>query len=518
MVAKGGAPRSAPDQQRRGQCTRPPRTISSLHGARLDAGGRQGGRDHVGHLPGGHQRVAAGRLDDRHRRAARPSAVGSRMTGSPPTDPGDREPDAGLPPSGCGASPSASGTSSPTTHVDLDVRARRGPCAAGRERRRQDDAHAHPLRPHAPRRGRDRGRRPAGDDPLAARRDRGGHRHGHPALLAGRAHDRRRERRRSGGRSGLRLDLGAAPEPSSARPSPRSGIAVDPDARVADLSVGRAAAGRDRQGARPRLPRPHPRRADRGARARRRWRPCSRRCAGWSPKGSRSCSSATSSARCARSPTASACSRRGRSWARAPGDTDERELARMMVGRPTFGVARGDGRRTVPASRRVLRVDGLSARRTPGPAGASRRSTSSVRRGRDRRASRACPATARPSWWRCCPACAGRRRGASRSASVELAGAGPADDDGGGRRAHPRGPPREPRAGPVGRAQPRARAHRRLPVRAGPRRAPHRARTRATLIERFAIRARPRRPGRGPCRAATSRRCCWRGCCRGSRG
>ncbi len=56
--------------------------------------------------------------------------------------------------------------------------------------------------------------------------------------------------------------------------------------------------------------------------------------------------------------------RRGRMVGTAPGDTDERELARMMVGRPTFGVGQqeaiwGDGEAR-------LRVQGVSARGSHG--------------------------------------------------------------------------------------------------------------------------------------------------------
>jgi simple sugar transport system ATP-binding protein len=45
----------------------------------------------------------------------------------------------------------------------------------------------------------------------------------------------------------------------------------------------------------------------------------------------------------------------------APGDTDERELARMMVGRPTFGTVRTTGTDPVASSPPVLQVDGLAA-------------------------------------------------------------------------------------------------------------------------------------------------------------
>jgi simple sugar transport system ATP-binding protein len=52
--------------------------------------------------------------------------------------------------------------------------------------------------------------------------------------------------------------------------------------------------------------------------------------------------------------------RRGQLVGTAPGATDERELARMMVGRPTFGVSRGMGAAEAAAAP-VLRVEGVSA-------------------------------------------------------------------------------------------------------------------------------------------------------------
>ena len=63
--------------------------------------------------------------------------------------------------------------------------ARRGAGAAGRERRRQDDADEHPVRPLCRRRGGDRGVRQAAAAGPAARGDRGRDRHGTPALHAG---------------------------------------------------------------------------------------------------------------------------------------------------------------------------------------------------------------------------------------------------------------------------------------------------------------------------------------------
>ncbi len=52
--------------------------------------------------------------------------------------------------------------------------------------------------------------------------------------------------------------------------------------------------------------------------------------------------------------------RRGRMVGTAPGGTDERELARMMVGRPTFGIERAPMTEDAPRQV-VLRVDGVSA-------------------------------------------------------------------------------------------------------------------------------------------------------------
>ena len=164
-----------------------------------------------------------------------------------------------------------------------------------------------------------------------------------------------------------------------------------------------------------------------------------------------------------------------------------------------------------------LRVEGLSARRRARPAGAARRLAGGPRRrdrGRRRRlgqrpdgARRGARGHARPD-----------RRVASLVEGVELAGADPVGGHGGGRGPHPGGPPRQPRAGPAGGAQPGPGAHRRLHGRrpAGPARAS--TSTRATLIERYRHQGPPGRPRRRRCRAATSRRCCWRASCRATRG
>ena len=117
--------------------------------------------------------------------------------------------------------------------------------------------------------------------------------------------------------------------------SERYGLAVDPDAIGRGPAGRRAAAGRDPQGALPRRPLPHPRRAHRGAHAARDRRadghhpPARRRAAG------RSSSSATSCARCVddRRPHHRAAPA-ARSWASTtPAEADEQALATMMVGR-----------------------------------------------------------------------------------------------------------------------------------------------------------------------------------------
>ena len=100
--------------------------------------------------------------------------------------------------------------------------ARRGPRAAGRERRGQVDADERPLRALPARRGRDPGRRRAGRDRLAGDAIGLGHRHGPPALHARPGDDRGREHRarRTSRASGRLLDLeGRARRASASSPS-----------------------------------------------------------------------------------------------------------------------------------------------------------------------------------------------------------------------------------------------------------------------------------------------------------
>ena len=87
--------------------------------------------------------------------------------------------------------------------VDFDLRRGRGSRAARGERRRQEHPHEHPRGPLPGRRRGDPGGRRDPGLPLAARRHRGGPRHGPPALHAGRLADRHREHPHRPGRAAL---------------------------------------------------------------------------------------------------------------------------------------------------------------------------------------------------------------------------------------------------------------------------------------------------------------------------
>ena len=191
----------------------------------------------------------------------------------------------------------------------------------------------------------------------------------------------------------------------------------------------------------------------------------------------------------------------------------------MMVGRPTFGVARSRSR---PATGRPHRRPACRGPVRLGATRAGRRCATSacaVAAGRDRWAWPGYRATARRSW-----------RGAVRACARPTAGSVFVDGRATSRvprrremmaarrRPHPGGSSRQPRAGPVGGRQPGARAPRRLPRRGAPGRAAHRRRTPATSSPAIAIKATAGRPRGHAVRAATSRRCCWRACCRATRG
>ncbi len=188
----------------------------------------------------------------------------------------------------------------------------------------------------------------------------------------------------------------------------------------------------------------------------------------------------------------------------------------MMVGRPTFGVARrGDG----DAARRASHGCGCAACARRG------RTRSRCAAGRQPRRSRrgrswawpASRATARRSCARCSPGCAARPPGRSWSTTSSWPARHPQRGHGGTRRAHPRGPPREPGAGPVRGRQPGAGARRRLPASAAGSTSGASSSTPGRSSSATPSRH-VQRTGSAPCRAATSRRCSWHGCCRATRG
>ena len=123
--------------------------------------------------------------------------------------------------------------------VDFDVRRRRGARPVRRERRRQEHAHADPLRPLPARRGRDPDQRGARRHLVARRGHPQRHRHDPPALHARQHAHRRRERR---ARPEVVPRPAHRPRQSRRRGSTelaeRYGLEVDPDALVWQLSVG----------------------------------------------------------------------------------------------------------------------------------------------------------------------------------------------------------------------------------------------------------------------------------------
>ena len=152
-------------------------------------------------------------------------------------------------------------------HVDFDLRTRRGPCPARRERRRQEHADEHPGRAVPARRGRDPARR-RGRSPSARRATRS------PPASGWSTSTSRSSRRRPSPRTSCsacdqpRFRLRPAPIGGRDRRARRRrfGLRVDP-ARQDLAAVGRrAAAGRDPQDALPRRPDPDHGRADRGPR------------------------------------------------------------------------------------------------------------------------------------------------------------------------------------------------------------------------------------------------------------
>ncbi len=196
---------------------------------------------------------------------------------------------------------------------------------------------------------------------LADRCDRRRHRHGPPALQAGAGLHGRREHPSRLGRDAARASASRSWRRERRR-SPRTfNLAVDPGARVADLSDRRAAAGGDPARARAQRARADPRRADRGADAGRGAASCSRRCSDFARAATRSSSSATSSTRCSRSPTASpCCAAAARSRPRRPPIATRRCSRALMVGRE---IVLGDMRSRAPGAAPVSTEPVLSLRR-----------------------------------------------------------------------------------------------------------------------------------------------------------
>ncbi len=168
-------------------------------------------------------------------------------------------------------------------------RARHDPRHRRRERGRQVDADVDPLRLLQCRQRRDPGQRPARPHPRFQARAGARHRHGAPALHAGRQflHPRKRRARRRGQRA-AGPDAGQGARPSSSGSRTNTTCYVDPDA-IVERRLGRpAAARRNPQGALPRRRHPDPRRADRRADARPRPTICSASCAPCATRARRS--------------------------------------------------------------------------------------------------------------------------------------------------------------------------------------------------------------------------------------
>ena len=129
------------------------------------------------------------------------------------------------------------------------------------------------------------------------------HRHGLPALHAGRQPDRPGERRARCREAARHRRRG--PRRDRARSPTRYGFDLDPDELVEDARRRRAPARRDPQGALPRREDHHPRRADRRAGAAGGRRALREPARAQGARATPSSSSPTSSTRCSRSPTTS---------------------------------------------------------------------------------------------------------------------------------------------------------------------------------------------------------------------
>ena len=147
--------------------------------------------------------------------------------------------------------------------------ARRGAGAAGRERRRQEHAGVDPVRPLCRRRRLDRSLRPAAAAGPAEGRAGGRHRHGAPALHAGRQPERagQRDARHRAVVAAVLAPCRGARQAGANRPALRPGRG--PGCAHRRPVGGRAPAGRDPQGPGARRAHPDPGRTHRGADAHR---------------------------------------------------------------------------------------------------------------------------------------------------------------------------------------------------------------------------------------------------------
>ena len=292
---------------------------------------------------------------------------------------------------------------------------------------------------------------------LAAGGHRARHRHGAPALHAHPGHDRGREHR-----AGQRAARAACCSTSTRRRervrelSERYGLAVDPDARVEDISRRHAAARRDPARALPRRADPRPRRADRGAHRAGGRATCSTVLDALKADGTGHRLHLAQAQRGARrSPTASPCCGAASGSTPSPPRARPRQsLARLMVG-PRGAAARSTSGRRSPRSRcsRSATCDVRDDRGLPAVRGALADGARAARSSRWP----ASTATARASWSRRSPGCATSTRATILVDGNDLTDAGARGMVHHGVSPHPRGPPparprpelhagREPRA------------------------------------------------------------------------
>ena len=299
----------------------------------------------------------------------------------------------------CAGSPSATRASLANDAHRSRPPPRRDPRPARRERRGQVDPDEHPLRA---RRARTRARSCIDGEPVdiarPARRHRPRHRHGPPALHAGPGPDRGREhppRRGDDGQPGLPrpearpIDGSSSSASSSAsRSTRRRRSGASPSAGSSGSRSSRRSTAR--RGSSSSTSRPPSSR-------RRRPRRSSPSCAGWRPRATRIIFISHKLYEVLEIADRITVIRRGQVVGeRIPAETNEEDLAELMVGRER--PADGRSRRVAPGRRRA---DGERTAR-PRTTAAGRSSAASTSRSGPARssASPASPATARTSWSR----------------------------------------------------------------------------------------------------------------------